>query len=218
MTAAPPEPPGRPAPKRSWWRRRWATVGELVAIAALAVAVLGYLDSHRQRVAEQAALNRTAGVEAARAALVLTARAANDGSRLELSTLRGGQAVQSQRYRFPASVLDHEMEVSAAEPQIDRGWIADGLVHALKAGGHRAEGEGALPVGIETQYIEDGQVRTDRSLYEIGYRVERAGLFGGARVRLLGLSLLRRGLTGNLSSAVDARWKATAPPVAPAAG
>lgn len=188
-------------------------MGEIIGVAALVVAVLGYLDSHRERVAERTERTEAAQVQAARAALVLTGQPDADGGRLALAPMRPGQAVQSQRYRFPTVVLDHEMEVAAAQPQIDRGWIAAGLVRALKAAGGPLEGEGALPVGIETRYIEDGDARTDRSLYRLGYRVEKGGLFSGPKVVLQGLSLTRRGVAGDLARAVDARWKADGPPM-----
>ena len=207
---APIEPPPQETAaerKAAWWRRRWITVGEIVGVCALGVALLGYLDSRRER--QEARVERTheTRVEAARAALVLTAQAGDDGARLTLSPMRPGQAVQSQRYLFPRTVLDHPMEVAAAQPQIDRAWIASGLVTAAKESGGPAVGEGALPVGVATTYVEDGDTRTDRSLYRLGYRVEKGGLFAGPKVLLQGLSLERRGVPGDLQAAVEARWK-----------
>ncbi len=183
-------------------------MGEIVGVGALCVALLGYLDSRRERQDARVERTQETRVEAARAALVLTGTAAPDGSRVTLSPMRPGQAVQSQRYRFPVAVLDHPMEVAAAQPQIDRAWIASGVVKAAKASGGPAEGEGAMPVGVDTTYVEDGETRTDRSLYRLGYRVEKGGLFAGPKVVLQGLSLERRGAPGDLQAAVEARWKA----------
>ena len=203
----PPPPQTAAQRKAAWWRRRWVTIGEIVGVGALGVALLGYLDARRERAETRVERTRETRVEAARAALVLTATADADGARLTLSPMRPGQAVQSQRYLFPKAVLDHAMEVAAAQPQIDRGWIAAGLVRAAKAGGGAPTGEGALPVGLETTYVEDGETRIDRSLYRLGYRVEKGGLFAGPRVVLQGLSLERRGVSGDLQAAVETRWR-----------
>ena len=202
------------ARRTPWWRRRWATVGEVVGVAALVIAALGYWDAHRERGAERAEKTAAARREAARESLVLTASVQADGARLLLSPLRPGQAIQSQRYRFPRAVSERVMEVSAAQPQIDRAWFEGGLKSALEAaaqarGDKLAEGEGSLPVAVATSYIEDGDTRSDASLYRIGYRLSAGGLFGGRKVTLQGLSLLRRGVGADPQAAVDASWRAT---------
>ena len=133
----------------------------------------------------------------------------DDGARLALQTLNPAQSVQSQRYLFPHAVLGHAMEVAAARPQIDLDWIAGGLRTRLaderKAGQAGADGEGELPVGVFTTYVEDGEVRTDQSLYRLGYSW-RARLLGGPRLALQGLSLQRRSVPGDLRRAVEAAW------------
>ncbi|CAN5293844.1 hypothetical protein BH09PSE2_BH09PSE2_24860 [soil metagenome] len=194
--------------KRPWWRRRWATIGEVVGVCALLIAGLGYWDAHRERGQEAARRTAEARREQARAALVLTGEAQADGSRITLSTLGSGQAVQSQRYLFPKTVLGHAMEVSAARPQIALGWFEGGLKTALDPLPGLKTGEGVLPVGVVTRYVEDGEAREDRSLYRVGYAVRKAGLFGGRKITLLGLSLHRRGVAGDLQAAVDAAWRA----------
>lgn len=206
---APIAPPPQTAAERkaAWWRRRWITIGEIVGVCALGVALLGYLDSRRERQELRIERTQETRVEASRAAVVLIGRASEDGARVTLAPMRAGQAVQSQRYLFPKSVLDHAMEVAAAQPQIDRDWLAAGLVRAAKESGGPAWGEGALPVGVDTSYIEDGETRTDRSLYRLGYRVAKGGLFAGPKVVLQGLSLERRGVPGDLQAQVEARWR-----------
>jgi hypothetical protein len=203
---ADPTPP-RPVP---WWRRRWVTIGEVVGVGALLIAGLGYWDSHRQRTEDARRVAAQETREAARAALVLTAEANADGSRLTLSTLAPGQAIQEQRYLFPRTVLSHAMEVNAARPQIDRAWFADGLKRALDATMGPKTGEGTLPVAIVTRYIEAGETRSDVSIYRVGYAVRKEGLFGGRSVTLLGLALLRKGVTGDAQVLVDGAWGAEA--------
>lgn len=192
--------------KAAWWRRRWVTVGEIVGVAALVIAVLGYLDTHKQHADDLARRTVEAKHEQARAALILTAAADADGGRLTLTPLGAGQAVQGQRYLFPQTVLGHAMEVTAARPQIDRGWFEAGLKKALEAGTGPKTGEGVLPVGVVTRYIEDGEERTDRSLYRVGFAVRGGGLFSGRKLVLLGLSVVRRGVDADLQSVVDKAW------------
>ena len=224
MSDPTPAPSGDPSPladvpatkaevaerKAAWWRKRWVTIGEIVGVAALVIAVLGYLDTRRQH--EEDAARRTAEVqhEKARAALVLTGQADKEGARITLGPLSAGQAVQGQRYLFPKVVLDHAMEVTAARPQIDRGWFDSGLRKALEAGAGEKTGEGALPVGVVTRYVEDGEERTDMSLYRVGFAVRDGGLFQGRKVVLLGLSLGRRAVAGDLQAAVEKAWAAEA--------
>jgi hypothetical protein len=102
------------------------------------------------------------------------------------------------------------MEVTAARPQIDRVWFETGLKAALNAGEGPKTGEGVLPVGLVTRYIEDGEERSDRSIYRVGYAVRKTGMLGGRSVVLLGLSLSQRGVEGDLQAAVDRAWAAEA--------
>ena len=52
---------------------------------------------------------------------------------------------------------------------------------------------------------EDGQPRTDRSIYLIGFSLH-SRLVGGPRVEFEGLSLARRGVSGDLQTAVTGLW------------
>ena len=196
--------------KPVWWRRKWVTVSEVIGVGALAVAVLGFFDTHRVRREEQVERRTAASHEALRQALVLRGEPADNGDRLMLRPMRDEQAVQSQRYLFPRSVLSHPMQVDAAPPQVQVAWVRDGLREALtataKARGIKPLGYGRLPVGVVTTYVEDGETRTDRSLYLVGYTCTHGGLFGGPRVFFQGLELVQRGAGADLQARVDARW------------
>ncbi len=169
-------------------RRRqgfWLTVGEIVGVLALVIAALNYWDAHRQHVDD---VRQVSAEKRAQAAFVVTGAADSEGRRIVLKSLKSSQAIQSQRYYFPHAILDHAMEVSAAEPQIDLGWIEDGLRAAPRSG---KTGEGSVPVAIVTTFVEDGDTRVDTSLYRIGYGWT-TGLFGGPKFRLQGIALNRR--------------------------
>jgi hypothetical protein len=194
--------------------RLWLTVSELVGLLALVLAGLNYWDSRRERADEmrrEAAADRAAQ---ARSSLVLNAEMQAEGARLSLQPLAAGQAIQSQRYLFPHDVLGHAMEVAAARPQIDLSWIEAGLRQDIerrrKAGTAAGSGEGELPVGVYTTYVEDGELRSDRSLYRMGY-AWRTQLLGGPKLMLEGLSLVRRAVPGDLRKAVEIAWRSDAP-------
>ena len=64
---------------------------------------------------------------------------------------------------------------------------------------------GRLPIAVQTVFIQDGQTRTDRALYEIGYTLHPRQILGD-KLNLEGLSLARHGVTGDLQAAADQMW------------
>ena len=120
------------------------------------------------------------------------------------------QVITSERYLFPHAVLDSPQEISAAQPRIDVAWLAPGLNRALESAHVRGPGHGRLPVVIETTYVEDGDTTVDASLYDVGYEW-KPRLFGGEHIRLDGLALVRRRVSGDERKVVDAVWVGRAP-------
>ncbi|HXV00108.1 MAG TPA: hypothetical protein VG166_06395 [Caulobacteraceae bacterium] len=184
-------------------RRFWLTIGEAAAVIAVVIAGLSYWDSHRQHAEET---RRAAEQSQVAAALVLRSAADADGKRLTLEAVDARQVIQSQRYYFPAAILGHAMEVAAARPQIDQGWIAGGLAKALEAAHAKGDGEARLPVAIVTDYVEAGEARQDRSLYLLGY-AWRSRFLAGRQIILQGLALQRRGLALDPRAAVERAWR-----------
>jgi hypothetical protein len=196
---------------------RFLTLAEIVGVAALVIAGLGYWDSHRERTqqdAQRAAADRDRAAqtreqqkerqaEAEAAALKLTFLITGTpdaaGERIRLSTVHPEQVIQTQTVWFPTMIRPDSVETTG-NPRIEAGWLQDGLRRA--AGGQT---HGRAPVAIQTVFIEDGQVRTDRSLYLLGYSLHPR-LIGGAKVELEGLSLARRDAGGDLQAAVDDLW------------
>ncbi len=189
--------------------RLWLTISELVGVLALAIAGLNFWDSHRARVQDarrEAAADHAA---TARQAFVMSSQMEADGARLTFQPLDPAQAIQSERYLFPRAVLDPAMDVSAAKPQIDLDWIAPGLrteVARARKAGAGADGEATLPVGVIATYVQDGEMRTDQSIYRLGY-AWRSRLLGGPRLALQGVSLVRRSVRGDLRTSVEAAWR-----------
>lgn len=205
-----PTPPPEPAPERSRALRITIRVGETVAVLGLLFGVATFLVQRQDRAREEtAAKAEKAKVERRQqraAALILKGEAADDGSRIGLSPADAEQLIQEQTYVFPRSVRESARRIAAGEPQIDRAWIEDGLKRAAREAAPR--GDATVPVAIETTFIQDGETRTDRTLYRVGYRIEDA-LVGRSSVRLLGLSRVRPAAAGPLQPQVDALWPPT---------
>jgi hypothetical protein len=208
-----------PTPEPSTGQRRLLlTVGEVVAVLGLGLAALNFWDSHHDRTKAELDRARTeaqAKAEAQKAPpFVMRATADADGRRIMLEPLDAGQAIQSQRYLLPTPVLDHAMAIDAGRPQVDLAWFEEGLKGQLKAarkaGASLPKGEAELPIGVVTTYVEGGVMRTDRSLYRIGYVVDH-GFLGALKPRLQGMSLVARDVKTDLGKRVDARWRDALP-------
>jgi hypothetical protein len=186
----------------------WLTVGEVVGVLALVIAGLNFWESHQQH-AEEVRRDQAQAQAQTRVAnaFVNVGEADKDGRFVSLRPLRASQAIQSQRYRFPADILDHPMDISAERPRIEADWIAGGVRHVLDDGHAPGAGEARIPVVVETTYVEDGDTRTDVSLYQLGVAWKRAFPFG-RQIRLTGLALSRRQIPGDPAPLLQARWTA----------
>ncbi len=188
-------------------RLRWVTLGEAVAIAAVAISGLGLYQGWQDRDARRAEHAQEARAAGKARVLSLRATAQRDGAVLALAPLVDGQSIQSQTIRFPAALGVAPVE-TAGDPRIEAGWLADGLKKARHAAGMKdaTAGDARLPVAIETRFLDGGDVHADRAVYDLGYAIEGRFLLGGT-VRLRGLSLVARGAG---QARIDALWQARA--------
>jgi hypothetical protein len=202
-----------PSPKKRLSLRR-LSLAEMVGVGALLIAGLGYWDSHRERLRqdqervaaehERAAAAADQGKaraqaqqqDALRHALLLTGVPAS--GELRLQPTRPEQVIQTQTLWFPTE-LKPDSVATTGNPRIETRWIEDRLRRTAKREDHR------LPVAIETTFIEDGQSRTDRAVYLVGFSLH-SRLVGGPRVEFEGLSLARRGVNGDLQAAANGYW------------
>jgi hypothetical protein len=198
-------------------RLRFLTLAELVGIAALVIAGLGYWDTHREHAQsdrERAAEAREKQAEAKAGALklsfLMTGTPESGGERLKLSSVHGEQVIQTQALSFPGEIGDTQQ--TTGNPRIEAGWIEGGITRAEHARGDKLH-KGRLPVGIVTTFIEDGQTKTDRAIYILGYS-SHPRMLRSDKVELEGLSLIRRGVGEDLQGAVDAAWARQNPPPA----
>lgn len=211
-----------PPPRKRRLPLRWLTVAELVGVLAVLFTGLGYWDQHRERVEldrDRAAAERARHAQERSGALkpmfLMTGSPEGSGERIRLAPVRAEQVIQTQTLVFPSEVRGGDVQTTG-NPRIEKGWFADGLrkAEARRRRVSEAGDGGRLPVGITTVYIDDGEVRTDRAIYLLGYSLHRR-FMRGAEVDLEGLSLARRNPAGDLRAAVDGLWAASAPAKAP---
>ena len=158
-------------------RRRWITVGELIALAALIVSAIGVWiswkssDNGPTRVVEQ------------RQPIPLTLRATrgDNGRRLEIGPVEDSHALQSLTVTIPGA--------SPIEVGSDGELDADDVEAALK--GHDKEPrERTLSVRarIDARYVEMGRDKKSTATYTLRYQWKGGGLFGGRSLHLVSLS------------------------------
>jgi hypothetical protein len=186
-------------------RRRWITLGEILAVIAVLISGLTLWNSYSERSATEAERAEEKKREAARSqALVL--KAEGGGKRLALTAVDPAQAIQSQTIHFPSPLGIDPIE-TLIEPRIEAGWINRAAKKAREAGaGDKASGDRRLPIAISTRFVSGGETFTDISIYDVGYRRE-GSLLGGSEAELLGLSLVERTTPAKARDRLDSVWK-----------
>jgi hypothetical protein len=197
-----PDPAPLARPRRQGF---WLTVGEVVGVLALLIAGLNFWESRQQHLDD---VRRVQAQTQAASAFVAVGEADRDGRFVSLRALKASQAIQTQRYRFPGEVLDHPLEITAERPRIAADWIAAGLKRVLDESHARGAGEARVPVVMQTVFVEDGDTRTDVSLYQLGVAWKR-GFLGARQIRLTGLALAKRGLVADPAALLQSHWSAT---------
>ncbi|WP_165189110.1 hypothetical protein [Caulobacter soli] len=191
---------------------RWLTLAEIVAVAALVITGLSFWDSHRERIREdrdraaataekQAEAQAQAKAAALKQTFVMTGAREDGGAKVALTSVNEGQVIQTQTVWFPPEIRGDSVETTG-NPRLEAGWIENGLrKHAGKAR------TGRVPVGVLTVFIEDGQTKTDRAVYQLGYSIHPRTLRAD-KVELEGLSVARRDVSGDLQAAAGNLWSA----------
>ncbi|WP_336964847.1 hypothetical protein [Sphingobium aquiterrae] len=194
-------------------RRRWITLGEILAVVAVLISGLTLWNSWSERrdtAAREAAQEaRTSGKAAM---LVLTATPAARGTRLEIAPAAQGQTIQSQTIRFPEDLKLAPVN-TAGEARIESDWFEEALKNARGRAGmpDDSRGDERLPVAIETLFVVDGDSYRDTAIYDIGYAV-KGRTFVGHRVTLSGLSLVQHAPPDKAQARVNMRWVRGLPP------
>ena len=199
-------------------RRRWITLAEVLGVIAVLISGLTLWNSYQQRSTDEAD-KAAARSEAAAEAQILLLRASpdRDGRTLSLASAGAGQTIQNQNIAFPAPLGVAAID-TVIEPRIEAAWFESALLRARQAAGRQDESRGdeRIPVAITTAFFSGGAMHRDSAIYDIGYRVEGGGLFGGHRIRMRGISRVESVSPRNLQSRLDSLWRSRQPTAHPA--
>ena len=186
-------------------RRRWITLGEVVAVAAVVISGLTFWnswserqDAAAERQAERAAESKEKAVSNV---VLLTGTAEDDGASLALSD--PAHRIQQVVVRFPKA-LGVSPQTSVLEPKIEADWIAAPMLKLTDGGADRREGR--LPVAITASYWDADVQRTSTAIYDLVWRTEPRTL-QGRTLKLRGV-ILRERIAGDGQARIDGMWKA----------
>ena len=159
-------------------RRRWITLGEIIAMAALIVSAAGVWIAWKSSNED-----KTTRVVEQRSAVPLALRGAvnGDGRTLTIAPADAGHALESLKVIIKGAA---PIEVGS-----DGRLSASDVEAALK--GREKEAKDvthSVPVRIDARYVEAGADRRAGGNYALRYKWEGGGLFGGRSLRLVGLS------------------------------
>lgn len=210
MSDTPDTPKEARAAEAAAIRRRWITLGEVLAVLAVLISALTlYLnwadkkDERADKAAERAAENRKASSRAA--ALVLNAESVKD-DRIALRPTDPDQVIQSQTILFPRALGIAPVDTTG-DPRIEAGWFDS----ALKKARTKARlpddsvGDERLPVVITTRFVVGGDAHENVALYDIGYGIAGRWIAGHS-LALRGLSRVETVRGDKAQATVDARW------------
>lgn len=188
-------------------RRRWITLGEVLAVIAVVISGLTLWNSYSERATtESERAKEDTRAEHASATLQLRVTATGGGRQLTLAPLRENQTIQGQTILFPKALALAPIETTG-NARIEAGWIDDALRKARKAKKRPDEsaGDERLPVAITTRFLSGDTVHTDVAIYDLGYIAEGRFLQGAA-IRLTGLSFVDRSAVDQAGARLDRLW------------
>jgi len=157
--------------------RRWISLGELIALAALIVSAVGvwiaWKSSNQDKPTRVVEQRQTVPLR-------LRASAAGDGRTLTIMPADASHALESLTVTIkgaPAIEIGSDGRLSAADVET-----------ALKHPKEPKDVTRSVPVRIDARYVEMGAERRGGGSYVLRYRWEGGGLFGGRSLHLVNLS------------------------------
>lgn len=159
-------------------RRRWITLGELIAFAALVVSALGVWIAWKNSKEE-----KPTRIVQQRSSVPLALRASrdSDGRTLLIMPADPSHALEGLTIRMRgASPIDVGSDGRLAASDIEA---------ALKDREKESKDLTLrVPVRIDARYVEAGNDRKASGSYQLSYKWEGGGLFGGRSLHFVGLS------------------------------
>lgn len=182
-------------------RRRWISLGELVAVAGVLIAALtlwlNWAD-RRDTSAAEAAKEAAAARKAARATLI--GKAERGGERVRLSD-PAQPALASIDVAFPRA-LGIAAQTAVVDPRIEADWVRQALLKVTDGGKDAVRG--TVPVLVTATISEGDRPATDRAIYDLVFATE-GRTFGGRALKLEG-AVFRERVGAGGQARLDAFW------------
>ena len=156
-------------------RRRWITLGETLALAALVISALGLWNSWRS----DEGTRPTPSEAKAAIPIAFRGKVEANGKALTISPIESGHSLESLTLTAgskPAIIIGSDGRLDASQVQ-------------QLVGDPAKDKASSLVVRIEARYIEAGALKRGGGHYRISFRWDDGGLFGGDRLRLTGLGV-----------------------------
>ena len=158
-------------------RRRWITLGELIALAALIISALGLWLTWKSGEKD----GPTRIVEQRQAIpLKLRGKVTDEGRRLVIAPIESSHALETMTITISGS--------SPIQVGNDGSLYARDVEGALKDKTKDKKGSLVAPARIDARYVESGADRRGGGNYVLHYHWEGGGLFSGRSLRLESLS------------------------------
>ncbi len=201
-----PRPESSEAKAAAATRRRWITLGEVLAVIAICISALTLYNNWTERSESDAVKHADAQQASTRAATLVLSATPSGEDKLILKPAKADQSVQSQQVLFPTALALAPAETTG-EPRIEASWFAHALKNArgLAHLPDDSRSDERLPVAITTHFLVDGDPHDDVAIYDIGYSISGHWL-GGHTVILHGVSLVARVKSTTAQARLDARW------------
>lgn len=171
-------------PEQRRRRLRWLTLGEIIAVIAVAISALGLWKTWHDQPDKPVVVEKQSTVP-----LTLRGVARKGGRSLLVEPVEASHSLDSASLSFGSTKLE-----LAGDAQLEAGDFERTIEKSDSAKGERpGDGLHRLPLRVDARYVEAGQTRRSVANYALVYRWEEGGLFSGRSLRLVGLSLLSRG-------------------------
>jgi len=163
-------------PEQRRRRLRWLTLGEILAVIAVAISALGLWKSWSSDDRPTTVVEQRRPI-----ALTLRGKVEDDGRTLAIAPVEQSHALQSLAIKLPGAA-------AAISIGSDGELVANDIEDAVAKNADRDKGTHRLRVRIQADYVEAGAARHASHDYILTYRWESGGLLGGRSLRLVSLA------------------------------
>lgn len=187
-------------------RRRWITIGELVAVAGVLIAALSLWLGWSDKREDAAKAETEKAVAAKRASTVTMIGKSEDGGKRVVLVDPNQPALASIDVSFPRA-LGIAAETAVVQPRVEADWIKRPVLKLTDGGPDAVRGR--VPVLIAATIAEGDRPTVDRAIYDVVFATEGGGLLGGRSLKLEGV-VFRERVSGDATARLDSLWAAEA--------